>query len=88
MFFILAILSFVFGQATWAFWLLIASFFNGLLAFLRTLIDPDWYISRRMAAGLPIDVYNPTASFKVNKTVSLTVLAGVIFFLGRHVGYL
>lgn len=77
------------GYKTLLFWIVVIVGANGLLGLLMALFNPHWYQSRRVQAGLDIDLLNPRAGMGgliAVKAITTGALAMVAYWLGREIG--
>jgi hypothetical protein len=80
-----AISAYLFGAYKIAFWVAVFAIANGFLAILRTVAQPEWYIRKRIEAGL-----DPVLDIKgllVAKAVVLVPLCVAVWYFGGRAGY-
>ncbi|MFB6458638.1 hypothetical protein [Bradyrhizobium tunisiense] len=74
------------GKYSWAFWIVIFAIASGLLAVVRSIADPTWYMSKRMNAGLEPGV--GLSGLIIVKIITTGILGAVAWWLARLAGYL
>jgi hypothetical protein len=72
-----------FGKPNFGFWIIALHMFNSALGMARALVNPDWYVSRALAAGVVPDVKN----LVITKVLSLAFGSLIAWHLGRAAGY-
>jgi hypothetical protein len=68
-----------------AFWVIVYAIVNGALATARSVIDPTWYMMKRMEAGLSPDL--DLTALIINKGILIATLSAVAWFFGHSAGY-
>jgi len=73
-----------FGNAKFGFWLLVLFMCNSAFGLLRAVLNPNWYVSNALAAG----VTPSYTSLIVTKVLSLSVGLLVAWHVGHAAGYI
>jgi hypothetical protein len=78
----------VIGEYKLAFWISVIGVVKHTGAAVRAVIDPDWYIRKRIEANLPIDFFNTgIKSLVIIKLAMIGVLSWAAWRAGMHAGY-
>lgn len=78
------------GYFTLAFWVVVFVILQSAFGAARAIINPDWYQTRRMEAGLDIRFLNArhgVSSLIVTKLILIGILSFVAWKLGQNAGY-
>ena len=79
---------YVIGEYKLAFWISAFGIVNHAGAAVRAVVNPDWYIRKRIEANLPVDFFNPgIRGLLVVKTIMIGVLSWAAWRAGIHAGY-
>jgi hypothetical protein len=73
------------GFPNWAFWVLFGAFVSGFFAAWRFLVDPPWYIQKRLHPGLEFN--DKVEVLTVAKIVRTAMLGAAAWWLGSTAGY-
>ena len=78
----------VIGEYKLSFWISAIGIVNHAGAAVRAIIDPDWYLRKRIEANLPIDFFNSgIRSLVITKVLMIGVLSWAAWRAGVHAGY-
>jgi hypothetical protein len=83
----IAVALYFFGAYEPSFWIVSLSLGNGLLGWARATLNSDWYVQKRMAAGLEVDLFRPLRGLHYTKLASTLVLAACSYAAGSKAGY-
>ncbi len=87
-FFGLAGLFYVIGEYKLAFWISAFGIIDNAGGAVRAVVNPEWYIRKRIEANLPIDLFKSgIRAFLVVKVVMIGALLWGAWRAGRQVGY-
>ena len=76
------------GEYKLAFWFSAFGIINHAGAAVRAVLDPDWYIRKRLEANLPTDLFNVgIRSLLLIKFAMIGVLSWAAWRAGTHAGY-
>jgi hypothetical protein len=79
---------YVIGEYKLAFWISAFGIANQAGAAVKAIVNPDWYISKRIEANLPVDLFNSgMRSLLVIKVIMIGVLSWAAWRAGTHAGY-
>lgn len=79
---------YVIGEYKLAFWISAFGVVNHAGAAMRAVLDPDWYLHKRMEANLPIDsLSSGIRSLLVIKAIMIGLLSWAAWRAGAHAGY-
>jgi hypothetical protein len=79
------------GQYGAALLLIVLAIISGAGAALMAVANPDWYVEKRMNAGLDMDFINPNkhiVSLLITKAVVIAVLVWAAWHVAHKAGYL
>jgi hypothetical protein len=78
----------VIGEYKLAFWISAFGILNHAGAAVRAILNPDWYMRKRMEANLPVDLFNSgIKSLLVIKATMIAVLLWAAWRAGTRAGY-
>jgi hypothetical protein len=78
----------VIGEYKLAFWFSAFGIINSAGAAVRAVVDPDWYIRKRLEANLPVDFFNSgIRGLLAIKVIQIVVLSWAAWREGTHAGY-
>ena len=78
----------VIGEYKLAFWISIFGILNHAGAAVRAVLNPEWYVRKRIEANLPIDLLNSgVRGLLVIKAVMIVVLSWAAWRAGTRAGY-
>lgn len=76
------------GEYKLAFWFSAFGIVNNAGAAIRALVDPDWYLRKRLEANLPIDFFNSgVKGLLLIKVIMVSVLSWSAWRAGVQAGY-
>ncbi|MGT2503769.1 hypothetical protein ACVOMS_29145 [Bradyrhizobium guangxiense] len=79
---------YVIGEYKLAFWFSAFGIANNAGAAVRAVVDPDWYMRKRLEANLPVDFFNSgIRSLLAIKVIVIGVLFWAAWRAGTHAGY-
>lgn len=79
---------YVIGEYKLAFWFSVFGIVNNAGAAVRAVVDPDWYMRKRLEANLPVDFFNSgIRSLLAIKVIVIGVLSCAAWRAGAHAGY-
>jgi hypothetical protein len=79
---------YVIGEYKLAFWISALGIVNHAGAAVRAVVDPDWYMRKRIEANLPVDLFNSgIRSLLVIKAIMICVLLWAAWRAGMQAGY-
>lgn len=82
---VIAALCYFTGYYSWAFWIVLFAIINGLIAVGKAIVDPTWYMTKRMEADL--DPGNGLSGLITMKIIATIVLGAVAWWLAGLAGY-
>ena len=82
---VLAAVFYFTGSFVSAFWLIVLAILSGLGAVARAVIDPGWYLQKRVEAGL--DPQLDLKGLLLTKGILIVVLVGLAWHIGSRAGY-
>ena len=78
----------VIGEYKLAFWISTFEILNHAGAAVRAVLDPDWYLRKRVEANLPVDFLNSgIKGLLVIKAIMIVVLSWAAWRAGTRAGY-
>jgi hypothetical protein len=78
----------VIGEYKLAFWISAFGILNHAGAAVRAVLNPDWYMRKRIEANLPVDLFNSgIKSLLVIKAIMIVVLLWAAWRAGTRAGY-
>ena len=78
----------VIGEYKLAFWISAVGILNHAGAAVRAVLDPDWYMRKRIQANLPVDLFNSgIKSLLAIKAIMIVVLLWAAWRAGTRAGY-
>jgi hypothetical protein len=78
----------VIGEYKLAFWISAFGILNHAGAAVRAVLNPDWYMRKRIEANLPVDLFNSgIKSLLVIKATMIVVLLWAAWRAGTRAGY-
>lgn len=87
-FFGLAGFFYVLGEYTLSFWISAFGIVNHAGAAVRAVVNPDWYIRKRLEANLPVDLFNSgIRGLLVAKAIMIGILSWAAWRAGIQAGY-
>ena len=79
---------YVIGEYKLTFWISAFGIVNHAGAAVRAVVNPDWYIRKRMEANLPVDLFNSgIRSLLMIKAIMIGVLSWAAWRAGVQAGY-
>jgi len=79
---------YVLGEYRLAFWISAFGIANHAGAAVKAIVNPDWYMRKRIEANLPVDLFNSgIRSLLVIKVIMIGVLSWAAWRAGMHAGY-
>jgi hypothetical protein len=79
---------YVIGEYKLAFWISAFGIVNHGGAAVKAIVNPDWYIRKRIEAKLPVDLFNSgIRSLLVIKVIMIGVLSWAAWRAGIQAGY-
>jgi hypothetical protein len=79
---------YVIGEYKLAFWISAFGIVNHAGAAVRAVVNPNWYIRKRLEANLPIDLFNSgIRNLLIIKVIMIGVLSWAAWRAGIQVGY-
>jgi hypothetical protein len=79
---------YVIGEYKLAFWVSAFGIVNHAGAAMRAIVNPNWYLRKRMEENLPIDLFNSgIRGLLVAKAIMIGVLSWAAWRAGRQAGY-
>jgi hypothetical protein len=79
---------YVIGEYKLAFWISAFGIVNHAGAAVKAIVNPGWYIRKRIEANLPVDLFNSgIRSLLVIKVIMIGVLSWAAWRAGTHAGY-
>jgi hypothetical protein len=79
---------YVIGEYKLAFWISAFGIVNHAGAAVKAIVNPDWYIRKRIEADLPVDLFNSgIRSLLVIKVILIGVLSWAAWRAGIRAGY-
>ena len=79
---------YVIGEYKLAFWISAFGIVNHAGAAVRAVVNPDWYLLKRMEANLPVDLFSSgIRGLLVVKTIMIGVLSWAAWRAGIQAGY-
>lgn len=79
---------FVIGEYKLALWISAIGILNHAGAAMRAVLDPDWYMRKRIEAKLPVDLFNSgIRSLLMIKAIMIVVLLWAAWRAGTRAGY-
>lgn len=79
------------GQYGLALILIVLAIISGAGAALMSIANPDWYVQKKINAGLEVDMFNPRkgiASLVVTKVIVIAALLAAAWHIANKAGYL
>ena len=78
----------VIGEYKLAFWISASGILNHAGAAVRAVLDPDWYMRKRIEANLPVDFFNSgIKQLLIVKVIMIVVLSWAAWRAGTRAGY-
>jgi hypothetical protein len=78
----------VIGEYKLAFWISTFGIVNHAGAAMRAILNPEWYMRKRIEANLPVDLLKPgTGGLLIIKTIMIAVLLWAAWRAGTKAGY-
>jgi hypothetical protein len=79
---------YVIGEYKLAFWISAFGIFNHAGAAIRAVLNPDWYMRKRIEANLPVDLFNSgIRGLLIIKAIMIAVLLWAAWRAGAKAGY-
>ena len=78
------------GQYGLALLLILLAIISGLGAVVRSIANPNWYIQKRMQAGLDVNAFSPgkgIGSLIVTKAIVIAILTWAAWYIATKAGY-
>jgi hypothetical protein len=78
----------IIGEYKLAFWISVFGIVNSAGAAVRAVVNPDWYMRKRMEANLPVDLFNSgIRQLLIIKAIVIGVLSWAAWSAGIQAGY-
>jgi hypothetical protein len=78
----------VIGEYKLTFWISVFGILNQAGAAVRAVLDPNWYMRKRIEANLPVDLFNSgVKSLLMIKAIMIGVLLWAAWRAGTRAGY-
>ena len=76
------------GEHKLAFWIILFGIINHAGAAVRAIIDPDWYIRKRLESRLSVDLFNSgIRQLLFVKFIMIGILSWAAWRAAKHAGY-